>query len=117
MRIALLFSALILSIAGCSEKVFVTVNCETVADPAVVCIVKQTKGKSEVETCWSFAATCENGTKVEAPRACVKIKDGATLTHRTEGAQLKNLDQCAGSKPPTATLTNLTINGEASTQP
>lgn len=101
--------------AGCTEEVNVTVNCETVAEPevAVVCQIKQTKGKSEVEACWDFAVTCANGAVVESPRACVKVKDGGNAEQRTPGANLKNLDKCAGDKPPTAAVSNLTIDGKA----
>jgi hypothetical protein len=104
-------------LGGCSEEVYVQVNCETVADPAVVCTAKQTKGKAEVEVCWDFIATCGNGTKVEAERACAKVKDGGTVTHRTEAPKLKNVDKCAGNAAPTAIVTNMTINGKASTAP
>ncbi len=115
--LSLLSSVALLGLGGCSEEVFVQVNCETVADPAVVCIAKQTKGKAEVEVCWDFIATCGNGTKVEAERACAKVKDGGTVTHRTEAAKLKNVDKCAGDAAPTAIVTNMTINGKASTAP
>lgn len=54
---------------------------------------------------------------MEAERACVKVKDGATVTHRTEKDKLKNLADCAGDTPPTAVVANMTINGKASTLP
>lgn len=46
---SLLASVAVVGLAGCSEEVYVAVNCETVADPAVVCKAQQTKGKTEVE--------------------------------------------------------------------
>ncbi len=110
-----LLSGLTAFSAGCKENVNVTVNCETVADPnvAVLCQIKQVQGKTEVEACWDFAVTCANGTVVQTPRSCAKVKDGGSAVHRTEADKLTNLDKCAGDKPPTAKVSNFTINGEA----
>ncbi len=110
-------AAVAVGLAGCSEEVYVSVSCEIVADPALICKAQQTKGKTEVEVCWDFVATCGNGVKVEAARACVKVKDGATVTHRTEKDKLTNLADCGGDTPPTAVVANMTINGKASTLP
>lgn len=103
---------LLVGLAGCGEKVNVKVDCITTAAPAVECTVKQTQGKTEVEVCWDFSATCENGAVVKAPHTCHKIKDGATETVTIPGDKLTDLDKCGGSKPPTAKLENMTLNGK-----
>lgn len=100
--------------AGCKEQVNVSILCVTTAAPAVECKVTQTKGKTEVEACWDFVATCANGTVVKAPHTCHKIKDGATETVTIGGDKLTGVDKCAGATPPTAKLENMTINGKPS---
>jgi hypothetical protein len=112
--LALLVAAV--GLAGCSEAVNVTVNCVTTATPSVECKVKQVEGKSEVEVCWDFAATCANGQAVTAPRSCTKIKGGATLDYVIPTDKLAGVDKCAGDKPPTITLDNLTIDGKTTTK-
>ena len=100
--------------AACKEQVNVNIACVTTAAPAVECTVTQTKGKSEVEACWDFSATCANGTVVKAARTCQKIKDGGTEKVTIGADKLTGLDKCAGSTPPTAKLENMTINGKPS---
>jgi hypothetical protein len=99
-------------LVGCSEHVNVSVDCVTTAAPAVECDVKQTQGKTEVEVCWDFAATCDNGAVVKAARTCQKVKDGGTVKATIPGDKLDGLDKCGGSKPPTAKVDNLTLNGK-----
>lgn len=99
------------SLVGCKEEVNVNVNCMTTATPAVECTLEQNKGKAEVEVCWDFSATCENGTVVKAPRTCGRVKDGGTATVTIPGDKLTDLDKCAGSKPPTAKIENLKLTG------
>jgi hypothetical protein len=113
MRIASLLGALglVVALAGC-ESVKVSVDCVTVAGPAVNCDVKQTEGKSEVEVCWDFAVTCDNGTKVTAPRSCAKVKDGGTTHLVIPGDKLTDADKCDSG--PKATVSNLTLNGKKS---
>jgi len=101
-------------LGACKEEVNVNVECVTTAAPAVECTVKQTKGKSEVETCWDFSVTCGNGEVVKAQRTCHKIKDGATDKVTIGADKLSNVEKCAGSAAPAAKLENLTINGKAS---
>jgi hypothetical protein len=110
MRFALL--ALVLLATGCGEKVNVSVHCITTAAPAVECDVKQTKGKSEVEVCWDFKATCANGAVVTAERTCQKVKDGATVKTTIPADKLDGVDKCAGDKPPVAVMENMTIDGK-----
>lgn len=100
-------------LAGCSEKVNVSVNCVTAAD-GVTCDVQQTAGKTEVETCWDFAVTCANGAVVKAPRTCAKVKDGGTTKATIPADKLTDREKCDGDKPPTAKITNLTIDGKPS---
>lgn len=112
MRVAkvIAVSALV-AFAGCKrETVKVEVLCATVEGPAVNCDVKQTEGKSEIEVCWDFSVTCNNGTKVDAPRSCTKVKDGGTTNYVIPGDKLVGAEKCDGG--PKATVTNLTINGE-----
>jgi hypothetical protein len=103
--------ALIL-LAGCSENVGVSINCITTAAPAVECELKQTKGKSEVEVCWDFSATCANDAVVKAARTCAKVKDGGTAKAVIPADKLEGLDKCAGDKPPIAKVDNMTLNGK-----
>ncbi|HEY5952385.1 MAG TPA: hypothetical protein VIV40_43100, partial [Kofleriaceae bacterium] len=108
---------LVALLAGCKgEEVFVHVDCVTTAAPAIECEVKQTKGKSEVEVCWDFSVTCGNGAVVKAPNTCQKVKDGGTVKTTISADKLDGIDQCGGDKPPTGSLTNMTINGKASTK-
>jgi hypothetical protein len=102
-------------LGGCSEQVNVTVNCVTTAAPAVECEVTQTKGKAEVEVCWDFTATCENGVVVKT-HACQKVKDGGSAKTTIPADKLPDVDKCAGSKPPVAKVDNLTLNGKPPTQ-
>ncbi|MEJ7597545.1 MAG: hypothetical protein WKG01_06510 [Kofleriaceae bacterium] len=101
-------------LSGCSESVSAHVNCLTTAAPAVECTVTQSKGKSEIEACWDFSVTCDNGSVVTAPRTCAKVKDGGTEKVTIPGDKLTGIDKCGGSKPPTPKLENLTLNGKAS---
>jgi hypothetical protein len=105
----------LLLVAGCkSEKVSAHVDCVTTAAPAVECDVSQTKGKSEIDVCWDFAVTCANGAIVTAARTCQKVKDGGTAKVTIPADKLEGIDKCGGDKPPTGTLSNMTINGEKS---
>ena len=107
---------LLFLLSGCSESVSAHVDCVTTAAPAVECTVTQSQGKSEVEACWDFSATCDNGAVVTAPRTCAKVKDGGTAKVTTGADKLVGVDKCGGSKPPTSKLENLTLNGKASTK-
>jgi len=100
------------SLVGCSEQVNVTVQCVTTAEPGVECDLAQVKGKSEVEVCWDFSVTCANGTKIDAPRSCAKVRNGGTTKYKIPGDKLANVDKCDGE--PKASVTNLTLNGERS---
>lgn len=102
----------LLLFAGCGEKVNVSVNCITTAAPAVECTVEQTKGKSEVEVCWDFKATCANGAVVTAERTCQRVKDGGTMKTTIPADKLDGVDKCAGDKPPVAVMDNMTIDGK-----
>ena len=104
----------VLLLAGCGEQVNVHIDCITTAAPAVECELKQTKGKSEVEVCWDFSATCANGAVVKAARTCHKVKDGGTEKVTIAADKLDGLDKCGGDRPPTAKVENLTLNGKAS---
>lgn len=106
--------AVLLLATGCGEKVNVSVNCITTAAPAVECDVTQTKGKSEVEVCWDFKATCANGAVVTATRTCQKVKDGGTVKATIPGDKLVGVDKCAGDKPPVAVIENMTLDGKKS---
>lgn len=112
-RAALVF--VLAMIGGCSEKVYVDVQCRTEAGPSVVCNLTQKEGKSEVDVCWDFNATCENGAVVTAARTCHKVKDGGTASVTIGADKITGVDKCAGNTPPTAKLENLTLNGKAST--
>lgn len=99
---------------GCSEKVYVDVQCRTVEGPSIICDLTQKEGKSEVDVCWDFSATCENGAVVKAANSCGKVKDGGTATVTIGADKITGVDKCAGTTPPTAKLENLTLNGKAS---
>ena len=113
MKLSLALFALGL-LVGCKEEVLVNINCVTTAAPAVECELKQTKGKTQVDVCWDFVATCENGSVVKT-HACDKVKDGGTTKTTIPGEKLEGLDKCQGSKPPTAKIENMTLNGKPST--
>ena len=102
--------------SGCGEDVSAHVDCITTAAPAVECDVKQTKGKSEIDVCWDFAVTCANGAVVKAPNTCQKVKDGGSAKVTIAADKLDGIDKCGGDKTPTGALTNMTINGKASTK-
>jgi hypothetical protein len=109
-----LASLVVLSaLAGCTEEVNVRVECKTTAS-TVECSLHQNKGKSEVEACFDFVATCDNGVVVKATHNCAKVKDGGTVNLTIPSDKLVNLDKCGGSKPPVAKYENLTLNGKAS---
>src|SRR5688572_30760996 len=103
--------ALLALLVGCKEDVHVKINCVTKAGPAVDCTVEQDKGKSEIDVCWDFSATCPDNIEVKAERTCTKIKDGGTTTVTIPAEKLSNVDQCKGT--PTAKISNMTINGKA----
>ena len=112
MRILLIACIVVLALAsGCGEKVAANVSCVTVATPAVECEVTETKGKSEIEICWDFQATCENGVLVKAARTCQKVKGGGMAKAVIGADKLDGVDKCAGSTPPKAEVLNITING------
>lgn len=100
-------------LAACSENVKVHISCITTAEPSVECELKQTTGKSEVEVCWDFVATCDNGAVVKAERTCQKVKDGGTAKATIPADKLTGVDKCGGSKPPTAKVENMTLNGKS----
>jgi hypothetical protein len=102
----------VILLAGCGEKVNVHIDCITTAAPAVECELHQTKGKSEVEVCWDFTATCANGAVVTAANTCAKVKDGGTAKATIPGDKLVGIDKCGGDKPPTAKVENMTLNGK-----
>lgn len=108
--------ATVLLLAACKgEEVNAKVNCKITNDIAVECVVHQDQGKSEIEVCWDFAASCPNGSTLKAERACQKVKDGGTETLTIPKAKLAFAGpECDGN--PAATLTNLTINGKPSTK-
>lgn len=99
-------------LTGCSEQVSVQVNCESVAGPAVECVVAESVGKAEVEACWDFSVLCANGAEVKAERTCHKVKDGATDKVVIPAEKLSGIDKCGGSGPPTAKMSGLTLNGK-----
>ena len=109
MRIAKFLAAAVFLLSGC-ESIKVSVNCETVAGPAVDCDVKEIEGKKEVEVCWDFQVVCNNGTTVKPPRSCAKVKDGATTKFVIEKEHLEGAEKCDGG--PKATVSNLTIDGK-----
>ena len=99
-------------LAACSERAWVQVQCMTTTAPAFECEVVQIVGKTEVEACWDFAATCANGAEVKAERTCQKIKDGASVKVVFPAEKLSGLDKCAGATPPVAKMSGLTIDGQ-----
>jgi hypothetical protein len=107
----------LLVIAGCTERVNVTVNCLMTAKGAE-CTLVQVKGKTEVEACWDFVVTCGNGGVVTADRACAKVGDGATVQHLIPSDHIHGGDTCAAKAgtPPRGTITHLTLNGEQTDQ-
>jgi hypothetical protein len=109
MRIAKFLVAGAFLLSGC-ESIKVSVNCETVAGPEVDCELKQVEGKKEVEVCWDFSVTCNNGTTVTPPRSCAKVKDGATTKYVIAKDKLKDAEKCDGG--PKAKVANLTIDGK-----
>ena len=103
--------AFLFLIACKGEDVKAHVDCVVKEGPQVSCEVKQTQGKSEIEVCWDFAATCPNGATLTAERTCQKVKDDGTVTATTPADKIKlGGPECDAN--PKATLTHLTINGK-----
>jgi hypothetical protein len=96
------------------EDVSAKVNCKVNNDVSVECVVRQDKGKSEIEVCWDFAGSCPNGSTMKAERTCTKVKDGGTSTVKIPADKI-TLGGPTCDANPTMTLTNMTINGKPST--
>jgi len=112
MRNVLAVGSLLVCLAGCRERVNVSVNCKTLGDPIrVECQVTQTQGKTEVEACWDFSVQCGNGKVVKAERTCTKIADGGNTTVTIPETKLSGLEDCGGEHP-VGKLSNMTINGK-----
>jgi hypothetical protein len=99
----------VIASAGC-EKVESSVHCEIKQGPNVECIVKQTKGKAEIEVCWNYKAECANKSTLSAPKMCAKVKDGGSATTTASGDKLTISGPCEGEV--TGAVTDLTINGD-----
>jgi len=111
MRIVRWLPAALLALAGC-ESVNVKLDCVTTAGPTVNCDLIQTEGKSEVEVCWDFKVTCDNGTTVTPPRSCAKVKGGGTARYVIPKEKLAGAEKCDAN--PKATVSNVTLNGKKS---
>lgn len=97
---------------GCgNKKVSVDVQCEAKSREAITCDVKQTSGKDEVEACWDVRVDCPNGTVLDAPHTCQKVKGGGSETATIPSSTIENVENCQGGQPKLA-LSNLTINGK-----
>lgn len=100
---------------GCKvggEDVKVSVNCETVADPAVNCELNQTQGKGAAQVCFDFSVTCANGAVVKAERSCGDVADGKISKLRIAGDKLTGIDKCAGDGAPVGKVENLKITAK-----
>src|SRR5215468_3795063 len=91
------FVVLLALVAGCKEKVLAKVNCEVVEGPAVDCTVTETEGKTEIEVCWDFGVRCESGATLDAPRACVTVRDGETEKKNIPMDKIKVTGRCSGT--------------------
>ena len=94
---------------GGGEAVHVTVNCVTVAEPAVECELKQMQGKGAAQVCFDFSVTCANGAVVKAERSCGNVADGKISKLRITGDKLTGMDKCGGDGAPTGKVENLKI--------
>ncbi len=94
---------------GAGEAVNVTVNCVTVADPAVDCEINQTQGKGAAQVCFDFSVTCANGAVVKAERSCGNVADGKISKLRIPGDKLTGMDKCGGDGAPIGKVENLKI--------
>jgi hypothetical protein len=74
--------------------------------------VEQTQGKRETEVCFDLTIRCPNGPVLKAPRTCVKVKDGGTVTATIPDDSLIGEGSCDPDKPAPQEFSNLTINGK-----
>lgn len=96
---------------GGGEAVNVTVNCVTVAEPAVECELNQVQGKSAAQVCFDFSVTCANGAVVKAERACGNVAEGKISKLKIPGDKLTGMDKCGGEGAPVGKVENLKITG------
>ncbi len=89
-------AVLVLAGAGCGEKVAANVSCEVKKGPSVECSVKQTQGKSAIEVCWDFKASCANGATLQAARACAVVKDGGSASTTIPADKITITGSCQG---------------------
>ncbi len=84
-------------LAGCKgEEVGANVSCKVTPDTTVECNVQQTKGKSAIEVCWDFHASCANGATLEAARACAVVKDGGSAKTTIPSDKITIKGSCEG---------------------
>jgi hypothetical protein len=108
-------SVLVLTFTGCKrEEVAALVNCEVKEGPTVECALKQTKGTSEIDVCFDFSVTCTNGATLEAERVCQKLQNRGARNVTVPIDKIKMSGACEGEA--TGAVTNMTINGKASTR-
>ena len=82
---------------GCKgEQLAGTVNCKVTQGPAVECTVQQTQGKSALEVCWDFKASCPNGATLQAERTCAVVKDGGSTSTTIPTDKITLEGQCQG---------------------
>jgi hypothetical protein len=86
------------------------VNCKVASD-AVNCDVTETQGTAEIDVCWDFTATCNNGAKLTAPRSCTKVKGGGTTRHSVPLSKLNIRGTC--DRNPKGEMSNMTLNGKS----
>lgn len=115
MKQVLLVATLVFASAACKQEVAASVLCEIKQGPVVECTATETKGTAEFEVCWDYKATCENGSTLAAPKTCTKVKDGGSSKVSVEKDKLTITGACDGEV--TGSVTNLTIDGKATTAP
>lgn len=114
MKQALLCVLVVSAVACKREEVAALVNCEVKEGPTVECAVKQTKGRSEIDVCFDFSVTCANGAALEANHICQKLKDGGARNVVVPTDKIETKGACEGAT--NAAVTNMTINGKATTR-
>lgn len=97
---------------GGGEAVNVTVNCVTIAEPAVNCELNQTQGKGAAQVCFDLSVTCANGAVVKAERSCGDVADGKISTLKIPADKLTGIDKCGGDGAPIGKVENLKITAK-----
>lgn len=72
----------------------VSIDCTSTAE-SFVCTATHTKGRADVEACWTVEFHCASGTTIELP-ACAQVPHGESHTVDLTERELPGLETCEG---------------------